>query len=275
MKAPSARNIAAAAASVAGARAMGISTAASKAAPALLAEAHAWLRAEIDGAQFERRWQEVSAAAADLAAALGVPSLNEEMDASRRSTVVADKVAADLANLRAQEAAQAERAKAAAWQAARERTFAEFGDLRDERGVPVAIVERRVEITLRGEYGRNMPGYCSQGLASVIADDGRLSDVGTVVVAADRDSVEYAVVATPRGIEAVASRSFEGTSATSQWLPTTLAGRLYGSDMGAEMAFDDAFAARSAERKAAKAASTKPAAAPVGAMASAFAALRR
>ncbi len=67
-----AKTLRAAATSVDGARAMGIETAASKAAPALLAAADAWLKKNEAGAAYERRWQDLDVAASALRAAIAV-----------------------------------------------------------------------------------------------------------------------------------------------------------------------------------------------------------
>lgn len=70
MPLPTAKALRTAASSVTGARSMGIETAASKAAPAMLADARAWLRKNEAGAQFERRWQDLKMAARELEAAI-------------------------------------------------------------------------------------------------------------------------------------------------------------------------------------------------------------
>ncbi len=70
MPLPTAKDLRAAATSVAGARAIGIETSASKAAPAMLAEAQKWLEKNIAGSAYERRWQDMDAAASQIASAL-------------------------------------------------------------------------------------------------------------------------------------------------------------------------------------------------------------
>lgn len=67
---PTAKALRAAATSVAGARSMGIETAASKAAPAMLALADAWMAKNAAGSAYERRWQDLDDAAAALREAL-------------------------------------------------------------------------------------------------------------------------------------------------------------------------------------------------------------
>lgn len=272
MKPPSAKAIRAAATSVAGARSMGIETAASKAAPALLSSAHEWLRAEEDGAQFDARWQIVSEAAAELARALGVKTrseIAEERAAERRSAAAAMEYSREAARAAEEEAAK--RREQQAWKDFRAETAATRGDLRDSRGMRVAIVRNFGEsVALRGDLQQvsrtEYPATC-------VAQDGRVLPRGEWLVSADDD--QQFIVAADGVRLALTLGGYPATSATSEWLPSANAGSLYVAGWQAEQVWEDLFKERSEERRqAAKNALQHP---PVqsGAMAAAFAALRR
>lgn len=250
----------AAATSVAGARGMGIETSASKAAPAMLEEAHAWLRAESDGSQFSSKWQALHDAAWVLAVELGVcpdpfgPQVQEEEEASS----FADQ---DAANAEEWQASN----QAILWEEAHQRTKNQHGEFVDYRGVPVA------QMVVRGESYGIMPGIQQEHVAFV-AKDGRTVSQEWITTLEGR---EYWV--TSSGTISAMLLGVEG-SHSSEWLPGEAPAVLSSSrsEMGVPMDWEDAFKAQAAEKAAMKAARhSQTTNAPVSAMQAAFAALRK
>jgi hypothetical protein len=223
----SAKEIRAAAASVAGARGMGIETAASKAAPALLERAEAILKAMLaraasmepsatDQAE-ERRYYAAASAAAAYSAA--IDELRAALGLETRAEIAAREAAA-----RKQAAREAAAAKAAAQVARTAACDAMPTRVVDARGQRVFIADA----TTYGE-GRfsSLGGW---------QDGGEVLSRRLVMTAEDGRDVTGEVVATPEGefrLQQPESRTFPNgavvwydgklvpveTTATSDWLP--------------------------------------------------------
>lgn len=282
MKAPTAKDLHAAACSVTGARGMGIETTASRSAPALLAQAEAMLDTLIArAAKAEPSAPDMAAEAAygraaaiaaayeaaidELRAALGL----ETRAVQKARAVSADraeqeKQAAEAASKVEQEAAaQAARAAvewAADFRAALPETARRFGDVFDARGQRVAIITRtrHAEGRMSSLGGWNPGGDVVSQSHTIAAEDGRILEQGEWVVTSDNSErrVDGSTLALA-GVMCVPR-----SSAVSDWLPVDPAPSLYTSDWEAEGVWADAQAARRAERAAAREAAKTPAPEP-------------
>lgn len=271
-----AKTIRAAAASVAGARNMGITTAASEAAPALLERAEAVLSAMIDRAAGmepsapdeadERRYYAAAgqtaaymAAVDELRAALGLEThaatlavekaANAESARAAREQREADETAREEVDHAEREAA--EKAQFSAdFAAALPNTVLRFGECYDQFGRRVALIVkiRYAEGRMSSLGGWNAGGDECGRSEMMVSETGRIIENGEWV--STRDNYErqaqgnYLAMA---GCNCVAA-----TSAGSDWLPGYPAAK-YNSDWDCQSHFDDAFAAAKASKAAAKA----------------------
>lgn len=276
------KQIRAAAASVVGARSMGIETAASKVAPVLLAQAEAVLETliaraagvepsapDMPGEAAYGRAAGMASAFADaideLRSALGLETRAEQQQraaAARRAEQ--QQREAEATHSAEQEAAEHAALAAAEWVAEFEdalpETIRRFGECVDARGLRVAMITRvRYAEGRMSSLGGWNPGGEVIGRSHVIAaEDGRILEQGEWV--AVRDGGERRVEGATLALAGV--MCVPPVSAVGDWLPAERTPVLYTSDWHAESVWADAQAARRAERAAAREAAHTPAPEP-------------
>ena len=256
-----AKEIRAAAASVAGARGMGIETAASLAAPELLARAEAALRAISGRADDEAMSQSGSRLAAQAdALESAVRELREALG------VAAEECAKPAAESPAEpqpEEAGVEVEFEPAWEA----NCRMYGECYDQNGRRVAMFVFRREYDGRmSSLGGWNPGGSAPETVMFVAEDGRELDEGERVSVRET-SAEREL---QRGrLNLAGVMGVPKTSATSEWVPPGAAlprgpweshpAPIYRGDWDASAAWEEAFADRRARRAAEKAAAKAPA----------------
>ena len=256
-----AKEVRAAAASVAGARGMGIETTASKAAPEILARAEAALRAISGRADDEAMSQSGSRLAAQADA------LESAVRELREALGLAEDVPA-IAEIQPPAEPQPEEAGVEvdfepAWEAA----CRMYGECYDQNGRRVAMFVFRHEYDGRmSSLGGWNPGGSAPETVIFAAEDGReLADGERVSV---RETSAERVLQRGR-LNLAGVMCIPKTSATSEWVPPGAAlprepweshpAPIYRGDWDASAAWEEAFADRRARRAAAKEAAKAPA----------------
>lgn len=282
MTALTAKEIRAAALSVAGARGMGIVTAASEAAPALLARAESVLAAMTARAANlepsapdqadERRYYAASGQAAaymaaidELRTALGMDTHSSMLEIEKTAKAESSRAAreqreADEAAREESDRAAREAAKnaqfAADFSAALPNTVRRFGECFDQFGQRVALIVKisYAEGRMSSLGGWNAGGDECGRSEMLVSETGRAVENGEWV--STRDNYERQAQG-GNHLGMAGCNCVDQTSAVSEWLPVEPTAKKYRSDWDCQSHWDDAFADAKALKVAAKSAVTE------------------